>query len=138
MASRSIDQLEAHAKALREEGLSAAAVHLDLTNSESIQKCADTVGAVDILDEDTTLGEVGFASRPTLRFHGSIPAFVEQMRTLMQQETRMLLVAPNQGEVERLAHLLREYELPYRLGSRIQHAGSDHLADDATAVVVRW
>jgi gluconate 5-dehydrogenase len=49
MASRSIDQLEAHAKALREEGLSAAAVHLDLTSSESIQKCADIVGAVDIL-----------------------------------------------------------------------------------------
>jgi NAD(P)-dependent dehydrogenase (short-subunit alcohol dehydrogenase family) len=49
LAARSIDQLEAQAKALREEGLSAAAVHLDFTSSESIQKCADTVGAVDIL-----------------------------------------------------------------------------------------
>jgi NAD(P)-dependent dehydrogenase (short-subunit alcohol dehydrogenase family) len=49
LAARSMDQLEAHAKALREEGLSAAAVHLDFTNSESIQKCAEIVGAVDIL-----------------------------------------------------------------------------------------
>jgi NAD(P)-dependent dehydrogenase (short-subunit alcohol dehydrogenase family) len=49
LASRSIDRLEAQAKALREEGLSAAAVHLDFTSSESIQKCADTVGVVDIL-----------------------------------------------------------------------------------------
>jgi NAD(P)-dependent dehydrogenase (short-subunit alcohol dehydrogenase family) len=49
LAARSIDQLEAQAKALREEGLSEAAVHLDFTNSESIQKCAEIVGAVDIL-----------------------------------------------------------------------------------------
>ena len=92
----------------------------------------DQLGAVDVLEEDTTLGEIAFQSRPTLRFHGSIPAFLEQVRSLMQQETRMLLVAPNQGEVERLANLLREYELPYRLGSRIQHAGSENIYDESS------
>ncbi len=92
----------------------------------------DQLGAVDVLDEDTTLGEIVFQSRPTLRFHGSIPAFLEQIRSLMQQETRMLLVAPNQGEVERLAGLLREYELPYRLGSRVQHAGSENIYDESS------
>ena len=34
----------------------------------------DQLGVVDILDEDQTLGEIEFTSRPTLRFHGSIPA----------------------------------------------------------------
>ena len=105
----------------------------------------DQLGAVDVLDEDTTLGEIVFQSRSTLRFHGSIPAFVEQVRSLMQQETRMLLVAPNQGEVERLASVLREYELPYRLGSRVQHAGSENIYDessylagnDRTPIIVR-
>src|SRR5271156_6052070 len=92
----------------------------------------DQLGAVDVLEEDTTLGEIAFQSRPTLRFHGSIPAFIEQVRSLMQQETRMLLVAPNQGEVERLASLLREYEVPYRLGSRIQHAGSENIYDESS------
>jgi len=92
----------------------------------------DQLGAVDVLEEDTTLGEIVFQSRPTLRFHGSIPAFLEQVRSLMQQETRMLLVAPNQGEVERLAGLLREYELPYRLGSRVQHAGSENIYDESS------
>jgi len=92
----------------------------------------DQLGAVDVLEEDTTLGEIAFHSRPTLRFHGSIPAFIDQVRSLMQQETRMLLVAPNQGEVERLANLLREYELPYRLGSRIQHAGSENIYDESS------
>src|ERR1700728_3807777 len=56
----------------------------------------DHLGAIDVLDEDNTLGEVAFHSRPTLRFHGSIPAFIEQVRQLVQQETRTLLVAPNQ------------------------------------------
>lgn len=92
----------------------------------------DQLGAVDVLEDDTTLGEVAFHSRPTLRFHGSIPAMIEQIRTLMQQETRMLLVAPNQGEVERLANLLREYEVPYRLGSRLQHAGSENIYDESS------
>ncbi len=92
----------------------------------------DQLGAVDVLEEGETLGEIEFSSRPTLRFHGSIPALVEQVRTLMQQEIRTLLVAANQGEVERLATLLREYELPYRLGSRIQHAGSENLYDESS------
>ncbi|MGC1298157.1 MAG: transcription-repair coupling factor, partial [Alloacidobacterium sp.] len=92
----------------------------------------DQLGVVDVLEEDETLGEIEIASRPTLRFHGSIPAFVEQVRTLMQQETRMLIAAPNQGEVERLASLLREYEVPYRLGSRIQHAGSETIYDESS------
>jgi transcription-repair coupling factor (superfamily II helicase) len=92
----------------------------------------DLLGAVDVLEDDATLGEIEFHSRPTLRFHGSIPALVEQIRNLMQQEVRTLLVAPNQGEVERLATLLREYEVPYRLGSRVQHAGSETLYDESS------
>lgn len=92
----------------------------------------DQLGAVDVLEEDKTLGEIEFTSRPTLRFHGSIPALIEQIRNLMNQDVRTLLVAPNQGEVERLANLLREYEVPYRLGSRIQHAGSENLYDESS------
>ena len=92
----------------------------------------DQLGAVDILDEDTTLGEIEFATRPTLRFHGSIPAFVEQIRTLVNQEQRILLAAPNQPEVERLATVLREYQLPYRLGSRNPHVGSENLYDETS------
>lgn len=77
----------------------------------------DQLGAVDVLDDDETLGEIPFSSRPTLRFHGSIPAFTEQIKKLISTETRVLLTAPNQGEVERLANLLREYEVPYQMGS---------------------
>ena len=75
---------------------------------------------------------LAFSSRPTLRFHGSIPAFLQQIKSLAEQETRMLLVAPNQGEVERLAGLLREYGQPYRLGSRAQAPGSEQAYDESS------
>src|SRR5579871_4290251 len=38
----------------------------------------DQLGAIDVLEEDNTLGEIAVNSRPTLRFHGSIPALVDQ------------------------------------------------------------
>src|ERR1700727_2900126 len=85
----------------------------------------DQLAAVDILDADRSdLSEVDFATRPTQRFHGSIPALIDALKLLMTQDARILLTAPNQGEVERLAGLLQEYQIPYRLGSRSEAPGS--------------
>jgi transcription-repair coupling factor (superfamily II helicase) len=102
----------------------------------------DQLGAVDVIDEDATLGEIEIPTRPTLRFHGSIPAFTEQLRSLMQTDLRIVLAAPNQGEVERLATVLREYQIPYRFGSRVAHPGetmleeASYLASDLRVPVI--
>ena len=102
----------------------------------------DQLGAVDILDEDNTMGEIELPTRPTLRFHGSIPALVAQLKGLMETEARIVLAAANQGEVERLATLLREYQVPYRMGSRIAHHGEtvldegSYLASDLRVPVI--
>jgi transcription-repair coupling factor (superfamily II helicase) len=92
----------------------------------------DQLGVVDVLDEDNTLGEIELNSRPTLRFHGSIPALTEQLKSLIEKETRIVLAAPNQGDVERLATVLREYQIPYRLGSRFFHPGGETVLDEAS------
>jgi transcription-repair coupling factor (superfamily II helicase) len=92
----------------------------------------DQLGAVDILEEDTTLGEIELNTRPTLRFHGSIPALIAQLQSLIATESRILLAAPNQGDVERLATLLREYQIPYRLGSRVSRPGGETVIDEAS------
>jgi transcription-repair coupling factor (superfamily II helicase) len=106
----------------------------------------DQLGAVDVLDADrSNLSEVDFATRPTQRFHGSIPALVEAINSLIHQDARVLIAAPNQGEVERLAGLLQEYQVPYRLGSRSQALGgatvfseSSYLAGDLrTPIIVK-
>ncbi len=102
----------------------------------------DQLGAVDVLDEDNTLGEISFSSRPTLRFHGSIPTLVEQVRNLMAADQHTVLAVPTQGDVERMATVLREYQLPYRLGSRSAHSGetmfdeSSYLAGDMRVPVI--
>jgi transcription-repair coupling factor (superfamily II helicase) len=106
----------------------------------------DQLGAVDILEGDRSdASEIEFATRPTQRFHGSIPALLDQLKLLIDNETRVLIAAPNQGEVERLAGLLQEYAVPYRIGSRVEQAGSttvysesSYLAGDLrTPVIVR-
>ena len=93
----------------------------------------DQLGAVDILVADRSdLSEVDFATRPTMRFHGSIPALIDAINALMKQEARILLTAPNQGEVERLAGLFQEYQLPYRLGSRSEAPGSSTVYSESS------
>src|ERR1700729_1061060 len=49
----------------------------------------DQLGAVDVLDADRSdLSEVDFATRPTQRFHGAIPALIDAINALMKQEAR--------------------------------------------------
>ena len=106
----------------------------------------DQIGIVDVLESNRSEGsEIEFATRPTMRFHGSIPAMVDQLKLLMDNEARILVAAPNQGEVERIAGLLQEYGVAYRIGSRGTQSASatvysetSYLAGDLrTPVIVR-
>lgn len=106
----------------------------------------DQLGAVDVLDADRgNLSEIDFSTRPTQRFHGNIPSLIDEINNLLQQDARVLIAAPNQGDVERLAGLLQEYQVPYRLGSRTQAPGSStvysessYLAGDLrTPIIIR-
>jgi len=106
----------------------------------------DQLGAVDVLEGDRSdASEIEFATRPTMRFHGSIPALIDQLKVLMQSEARVLIAASNQGEVERLAGLMQEYGVAYRIGSRVDQGGSttvysesSYMAGDlSTPVIVR-
>src|ERR1700761_6109555 len=106
----------------------------------------DQLGAVDVLESTRSeASEIEFATRPTLRFHGSIPSFIDELKKLMESEARILIAAPNQGEVERLAGLLQDYGVPYRIGWRTDQGSSttvfsesSYLAGDLrTPVLVR-
>jgi transcription-repair coupling factor (superfamily II helicase) len=106
----------------------------------------DQLGAIDVLEGDRSdASEIEFATRPTMRFHGSIPALIDQLKAYMESESRVLIAAPNQGEVERLAGLMQEYGVAYRIGSRVDQANSSsiysessYLAGDLrTPVIVR-
>ena len=71
---------------------------------------------------------VEFPSQPTPRFHGSVPAMLEEVQKLIAEGTGVVFAAPNTGEVERLADIFTEYNVSFRLGSRTR--GGESYADE--------
>jgi transcription-repair coupling factor (superfamily II helicase) len=68
--------------------------------------------------------EAAFLSQPATRFHGAVPAMIEQVQKLVVGGTQVVLAVPNTGEVERLADMFTEYNVSYRLGSRTRSGES--------------
>ena len=52
---------------------------------------------------------VELQSQPSPRFHGSIPAMLEEVKKHVAENRRVMVVAPNMGELERLADFFTEY-----------------------------
>src|SRR6266516_2264022 len=67
-------------------------------------------------------------SQPSPRFHCSIPVMLEQVKKHIAENRRVLVVAPNTGELERLADFFTEYGVSFRLGSRTR--GGESYADE--------
>ena len=74
------------------------------------------------------LETVEFHSQPSPRFHGSIPNMLEEVRKQIAENRRVLVAAPNTGELERLADFFAESGVPFRLGSRTR--GGESYADE--------
>ncbi|HEY1265156.1 MAG TPA: transcription-repair coupling factor, partial [Terriglobales bacterium] len=71
---------------------------------------------------------VSFASQPAARFHGALPVMLEDVKKQLGEGRRVLIAAPNTGELERLADLFSEYGVSFRLGSRTR--GGESYADE--------
>jgi transcription-repair coupling factor (superfamily II helicase) len=55
-------------------------------------------------------------SRPSPRFHGDVLACMNEVKSQLAAGGRVFLTAASTGELERLADISREYEVPYVLG----------------------
>jgi transcription-repair coupling factor (superfamily II helicase) len=73
---------------------------------------------------------IEFSSRPTSRFHGSVPGMIEEVKKLTAAGQRVLFAAPNTGEMERLADIFTEYQVPFRMGTRTPVPGSETYLDE--------
>ncbi|HUA87066.1 MAG TPA: transcription-repair coupling factor [Bryobacteraceae bacterium] len=71
------------------------------------------------------------ATRPSLAFHGSMQVAVAEAKTLVERGYRVAFFAPSNGELERLADILREYSVPFQLGLAPNEAASPYLAERA-------
>ncbi len=72
-------------------------------------------------------------TQPTTRFHGGVPAFMEEARGEIAAGNKVLLAAGNLGELERFVDLCHEYEVPYRLGEVDESVTSARLSEDSSA-----
>ena len=73
---------------------------------------------------------VEFRCQPGPRFHGAIPALLEEVKQHFQENRRVLVATPNLGELERLADHFAESGVSFRLGSRTR-AGESY-ADETS------
>ncbi len=72
---------------------------------------------------------VSVASRPAPRYQGAVAHMMEELRRQLDRQQRLVFVAGNAGEVERLGDLFTEYNIPFQLG--ITRAEGDYLAEKA-------
>jgi transcription-repair coupling factor (superfamily II helicase) len=73
---------------------------------------------------------IAFLSQPAPRFHGAVPAMLDEVKKLIADGKQVLFAAPNTGEVERLADVFTEYNVSFRLGSRTR--GGESYADETS------
>ncbi|MGE5055715.1 MAG: transcription-repair coupling factor [Acidobacteriota bacterium] len=78
-------------------------------------------------DADST---VNLQTQATPRFHGAIPAMLEEVKKLTAAGNQVLFSVPNTGEVERLADIFTEYNVSFKLGSRTR--GGESYADETS------
>ena len=91
--------------------------------------------------EQLALERVGDAravlsAQPTQRFHGAVPAFVEAVQRQLAGG-QVLVVSATTGEMERLAELLHDYEIPFRFGSPTPAGISDTLLEEKSVLTSR-
>ncbi len=79
------------------------------------------LGITRLEDEDRA---IAFLAQPTPRFHGAVPAMLEEVQKLTGEGKQVLFAAPNTGEIERLADVFTEYNVSFRLGSRTRSGES--------------
>lgn len=99
--------------------------------AEEWQKRVESLPGADLEHLGVTrdgIETVEFHSQPSPRFHGSIPIMLEDVKKHLAENRRVLIAAPNTGELERLADFFTEYGISFRLGSRTR--GGESYADE--------
>lgn len=68
-------------------------------------------------------------TRPTMAFHGNLSVAVAEVRHLLEKGGRAIFFGATLGEVERLAAVFQEYELPFQIGEQPSERTPDFLAE---------
>ena len=64
-------------------------------------------------------------------FHGKLQIAIAEARSLVGKDYRVVFFSPSAGEVERLADVCQEYEMPFQLGMEASSSTPQYLAERA-------
>ncbi|MGB8472969.1 MAG: transcription-repair coupling factor [Candidatus Acidiferrum sp.] len=103
---------------LKEEEFAAA---LEKTSQVHLEQLAVSIGSVPQFE---------LSSRPSARFHGDVVACMGDVKSQLSSGGKVFLTAASTGELERLADISREYEVPYVLGET-ENAAAGFTAEGA-------
>ncbi len=77
-----------------------------------------------------TAAQFELSSRPSARFHGDVVACMGDVKSQLGSGGKVFLTAASTGELERLADICREYDVPYVLGES-ENAAAGFTAEGA-------
>src|SRR5580658_10056813 len=104
---------------LSEEEFAAA---LAKTSQAHLQQLAVNIGSTPQFE---------LSSRPSSRFHGDVVACMSAVKSQLASGGKAFLTAASTGELERLADISREYDVPYVLGES-ENAAAGFIAEGVT------
>jgi transcription-repair coupling factor (superfamily II helicase) len=97
------------------------AVALAKTSEAHLEQLAVNIGSA---------GQFELSSRPSPRFHGDVVACMSAVKSQLASGGKAFLTAASTGELERLADISREYDVPYVLGES-ENAAAGFTAEGA-------
>jgi transcription-repair coupling factor (superfamily II helicase) len=82
-------------------------------------------------------GDSGTAARvlqthPTTKYHGNVAGFIAEARSRIAGGENVMVSAASTGEMERLADICHEFEVPYRMGEMEDSATLSRLAEESS------
>ena len=111
---------------------SPAAAHF-FWNEEELEGTLQKAARIDLEElslAEASTGRFEISSRPSMRFHGDVVACVGDIKSQLAAGGAVFLTAASTGELERLADICREYEVPYVLGES-EEAAAGFTAESA-------
>jgi transcription-repair coupling factor (superfamily II helicase) len=85
-----------------------------------------------MLGADSTVVERVLQTHPTTKFHGNVPGFIAEARARIAAGENIMVSAASTGEMERLADICHEFEVPYRMGEMEDNATVSRLAAESS------
>ena len=100
---------------------------------EEIRAISQRFTEIDIRELDITAATdaLHISTRPATAFHGNMTGAIAEARNLVEAGQRVAFFGATAGEVERVADIFHEYNVPYQLGLESSTTAPEYLAQRA-------